>query len=203
MRRTKAEAEQTRRALLDAALTLFSTQGYESTTLAQIARQAGTTRGAIYWHFKNKADMLSALSDAHTHELFAAIDCSAQKERTWDVLTERLIRLTDNMYDNPEHRQFCLLLQQEAQHPDSQAIFARFEASWNELLTAAIRHSQAQKDTPADIDVQWAIFQIGTMMAGIIKHTANHQDNQTYRRYIPTIIRSTIAMIRAGRQARD
>ncbi|WP_311195329.1 TetR family transcriptional regulator [Suttonella sp. R2A3] len=203
MRRTKAEAEQTRQSLLDAALALFSEQGYESTSLAEIARTAGTTRGAIYWHFKNKADMLNALSEAHTQELFAAIEPSGDHEKTWDVLIERLIRLSENMYDNPPHRQFCLLLQQEAQHPDSQAIFTRFETSWNTLLTSAIRHSQAQHETPQDIDVQWAIFQIGTMMAGIIRNTANHQDNQAYRRYIPSIIRSTIAMIRDNRQVPD
>ena len=51
MRRTKSEAEQTRNSILDAALTLFDEQGYTQTTLSSIARQAGVTRGAIYWHF--------------------------------------------------------------------------------------------------------------------------------------------------------
>ena len=51
MRRTKEEAEQTRRALLDAGLRVFSRQGYAAIKLEDIAREAAVTRGAIYWHF--------------------------------------------------------------------------------------------------------------------------------------------------------
>ena len=57
MRRTKSEAEQTRNSILDAALTLFDEQGYTQTTLSSVARQAGVTRGAIYWHFENKDEI--------------------------------------------------------------------------------------------------------------------------------------------------
>lgn len=60
-RRTKAEAAATREALLDAAEEMFFDQGVARTSLEQIARRAGMTRGAVYWHFKNKADILHAL----------------------------------------------------------------------------------------------------------------------------------------------
>ncbi|MDW5378294.1 TetR family transcriptional regulator [Halomonas sp. HP20-15] len=60
-RRTKAEAEATREALLDAAESLFHDKGVARTSLEQIARHAGMTRGAVYWHFKNKADLFHAL----------------------------------------------------------------------------------------------------------------------------------------------
>jgi AcrR family transcriptional regulator len=63
MRRTKAEAEQTRSALLDAAEALFWAKGVTRTTLEDIARVAGMTRGAIYHHFRGKADLLNALLD--------------------------------------------------------------------------------------------------------------------------------------------
>lgn len=61
VRRTKAEAEATREALLDAAESLFHDKGVARTSLEQIARHAGVTRGAVYWHFKNKADLFHAL----------------------------------------------------------------------------------------------------------------------------------------------
>lgn len=61
MRRTKEEAEQTRQALLDAALTAFSEHGYQAARLQDIAAAAGTTRGAIYHHFDNKADLYRQL----------------------------------------------------------------------------------------------------------------------------------------------
>lgn len=61
MRRTKEEAEQTRQKLLDAALTAFSERGYQAARLQDIAAAAGTTRGAIYHHFDNKADLYRQL----------------------------------------------------------------------------------------------------------------------------------------------
>ncbi|TLF51921.1 TetR family transcriptional regulator [Halomonas urmiana] len=62
-RRTKAEAEATREALLDAAEEVFFDNGVARTSLEQIARHAGLTRGAVYWHFKNKADLFRAMLD--------------------------------------------------------------------------------------------------------------------------------------------
>lgn len=62
-RRTKAEAEGTRTAILDAAEVLFFQQGVSRTTLEKIAVAANVTRGAIYWHFQNKADLFNAMLD--------------------------------------------------------------------------------------------------------------------------------------------
>lgn len=62
-RKTKEEAAQTKIQLLDAALLVFSENGYSGTSLQQIAERAGYTRGAVYWHFKNKIEVLLALAD--------------------------------------------------------------------------------------------------------------------------------------------
>jgi AcrR family transcriptional regulator len=61
MRRTKEEAEQTRQALLDAAERVFLEYGVANATLAAIAREAKVTRGALYWHFRNKTDHCAAM----------------------------------------------------------------------------------------------------------------------------------------------
>lgn len=61
MRRTKEDAEQTRLQIIKAALTLFSRDGYSHTTLAMIAREAGYSRGPIYWHFRNKDHLYQAV----------------------------------------------------------------------------------------------------------------------------------------------
>ncbi|MEQ6916740.1 TetR family transcriptional regulator [Halomonas aquatica] len=63
VRRTKADAEATREALLDAAEEVFFERGVARTSLEQIARHAGVTRGAVYWHFHNKADLFRAMLD--------------------------------------------------------------------------------------------------------------------------------------------
>ena len=63
-RRTREEAEQTRQQLLATGLKLFSEQGVEATTLKQIAQVAGVTHGALYWHFRNRADLLQQIHHA-------------------------------------------------------------------------------------------------------------------------------------------
>lgn len=60
-RKTKAEAEVTREQIIDAAEQLFFQHGVSRTTLEKIAAAAGVTRGAIYWHFDNKAALFSAM----------------------------------------------------------------------------------------------------------------------------------------------
>ncbi|MBU1331733.1 MAG: TetR family transcriptional regulator [Gammaproteobacteria bacterium] len=79
MRRTKEEAEKTRHAILIAAELLFLEKGVAHTSLEQIARQAGVTRGAVYWHFKDKAhlfhDMLNQVR-LPPEELAERLQCS-------------------------------------------------------------------------------------------------------------------------------
>ena len=60
-RRTKAEAELTREALLDAAEQVFLEKGVGKSSLEEIARHVGMTRGALYWHFRNKQYLFEAM----------------------------------------------------------------------------------------------------------------------------------------------
>lgn len=60
-RKTKVEAEATRASILEAAEHVFMAKGVARASLEQVARAAGVTRGAIYWHFRNKQDILDAM----------------------------------------------------------------------------------------------------------------------------------------------
>ena len=62
-RRTKEESLITRRAIIAAAREVFHAHGVSSTSLEQIATAAGVTRGAIYWHFADKAALFYAMRD--------------------------------------------------------------------------------------------------------------------------------------------
>src|SRR5580698_1323685 len=55
------DAASTRERILDAALDLFVEQGYDGTSLRQIAEQLGVTKAALYYHFESKEDILMAL----------------------------------------------------------------------------------------------------------------------------------------------
>lgn len=60
-RKCKEDAEKTRQAVLESALDVFSEKGYAKATFDEIAARAGFTKGAVYWYFRNKADLVSAL----------------------------------------------------------------------------------------------------------------------------------------------
>ncbi|WP_269619283.1 TetR family transcriptional regulator [Zhongshania sp. BJYM1] len=64
MRRSKADAKVTRIRILDAAGKLFASHGIARTRLSDVATLAGVTRGAIYWHFKDKEALIEAMMDS-------------------------------------------------------------------------------------------------------------------------------------------
>ncbi len=78
VRKTKQEALETREKILDAAETLFQRCGVSRTSLQDIASEADLTRGAIYWHFKDKAEMFNAMMERATMPLEQAMDCARQ-----------------------------------------------------------------------------------------------------------------------------
>jgi TetR/AcrR family acrAB operon transcriptional repressor len=80
VRRTKEDALATRHRLLDAAEVLFLAKGVSHTSLQDIAREAQATRGAVYWHFKDKADLFNAMMDRVTLPLEASLEFLAHDE---------------------------------------------------------------------------------------------------------------------------
>lgn len=81
-RRTKEEALRTRELILDMAEREFHRRGVSRTSLEQVAAAAGVTRGAVYWHFRNKADLFNAMMNRVTLPLESEILRSG--ERTLD-----------------------------------------------------------------------------------------------------------------------
>lgn len=79
-RRTKEDAIATRNGLIDAAERVFREKGVSRASLSDIAHAAGATRGAIYWHFKDKVDLFGAMMDRVTLPLeqgFGGFESSA------------------------------------------------------------------------------------------------------------------------------
>ncbi len=74
MRRTKEEAEQTRKLLLKSALHVISEKGFNAFRLSDVAEHVGLTRGAIYWHFGNKKELLIALFKERLDPFFEIFD---------------------------------------------------------------------------------------------------------------------------------
>ena len=79
-RKTKEESEATREGILNAAELCFLNEGVFRTTLEHIAERAGYSRGAVYWHFKNKLEVLDAVLHRIEVPIFAGLEQVAQTE---------------------------------------------------------------------------------------------------------------------------
>ncbi len=112
MRRTKEAAAATREQLLQAALHCFRSQGYSATTLDDIARQAGTTRGAIHWHFGNKVELFNTLvreSYARASAIFSEIYATGERSPVLQ-LRQLLIRWLSYAEEDADFRAMLELL---------------------------------------------------------------------------------------------
>ncbi len=99
-RRTKDEADATRSSLLDAAERVFYEKGVARASLHEIAQAAGATRGAIYWHFKDKTALFNAMMDRVTLPLEAA--CSASEAAQAACPLQRLRTVVGQLLRNVE-----------------------------------------------------------------------------------------------------
>lgn len=107
MRRTREEAAATRAAVLDAALRVFSRKGYAATRLEEVAEEAGVTRGAVYWHFKGKADLYTALVQERAGKLVALHEealSPASRRAPLAALERLLVRSLEYLHEDPEFR---------------------------------------------------------------------------------------------------
>ncbi len=105
MRKTKEDAEITRNTLLDAALVVFSRQGYEITRLEDIAQEAKVTRGAIYHHFGGKVELYNALVAerfARANQVWS--DALTQSGTPLEVIRRLIVRVLQYLEEDADYR---------------------------------------------------------------------------------------------------
>lgn len=143
----------TRAKLVDAALKLFSTSGYEHATVDDISREAGYSKGAYYFHFSTKDDILSELLRMWTEDratVLAAADGEATSaEGLRDVLTA--------FFTYEEKRWPAVLLEfwsQALRNDDISRLMTQAYASWRGQIAAAFEQAAAsgavEVDSPND-----------------------------------------------------
>jgi len=137
VRRTKEEAQATRERLLDAAELLFHAQGVSQTSLQQIAQAADATRGAVYWHFKDKADLFNAMMDRVTLPMEAANRAVLEEgEAPLAALERSLIDALRLTATNPQVRRVFQIAMHKVEYTDEMAsVQARHLSSRSGCLT--------------------------------------------------------------------
>lgn len=159
-RKTKLDALATRDTILDCAESLFIQQGVSRTTLQHIAHQAGVTRGAIYWHFPDKAAVFNAMMQRVKMPLESAMQ-SMQLADPADPIgdlqksTMMVFELTEN--DPRARRVFEIATLKIEFVNEMDAVRARrveVQANWianaENKIRVAVQNKQAREDLQAN-----------------------------------------------------
>lgn len=175
-RKTKQQALETRQHILDAAVQEFSERGVSATSLTDIATAAGVTRGAIYWHFKNKVDLFNEvweLSESKIGDL--ELEYQAKyPENPLRILREILIYILTSTVDDSHRRALMeivfhkcefvgeMVSLQEARKVLSLAGYERIES----VLRNSMRHGQL----PADLNTRRAAVILRAYITGLMEN---------------------------------
>lgn len=134
----------TRQQILDASLRLFSERGFARTTVRDIARQAGITDAAIYYHFESKRELLEALVEERG---FLSSLQTLERIETDNALRETIIWMSRgaiNLMD--ENRDFLRLIIMEGLGGDDAALeqYHRLMNLWESALAKVLRRYEAK-----------------------------------------------------------
>ena len=173
-RSTKEEALETRCRILDAAVEVFYARGVSQTSLADVANAAGVTRGAIYWHFKNKGDLFNAMCERVRLPMEAMIQNSAEESavdplgqfRSWC-----LYALEEGAH-NPQTRKVFSIILHKCEFVDPQdPIYMRQQECFLQgriNIQRILRYAVAKGQLPRDLDPFLAAVTVQALLSGIL-----------------------------------
>ncbi|MGV3626460.1 MAG: TetR family transcriptional regulator [Betaproteobacteria bacterium] len=175
-RRTKDEAVETRNQILDAAERVFNKRGVSRTSLADIAEAASVTRGAIYWHFKDKADLFCEMVARVTMPMEDA-PCQINPAMEEDPLTSVRAMLTGILQrtsgDLQARRVFHIVFHKCEYVDEMEAVWKRFsemQAGCLSRLEQGLARALKQGQLPAGLDVRRTAIGLHAMVDGLISN---------------------------------
>ncbi|MDO4694352.1 MAG: TetR family transcriptional regulator [Eikenella sp.] len=198
MRKTKIEAQKTRQHLLKAALDTFYVRGMTRSSLNEIAQNAGVTRGALYWHFKNKEDLFEGLF----RQVFAAVSADLNHAlenhapdiwRSWEDAT---VKLFERMETDETIRKFCSILHTKCEYTEQNhtivKIMRNYQDMWQRQLSDVVSLSMEQKKLPENLDRRAAVIYMMTTVIGLLELWFNMPEQFSIGQMGPRIIRAAM-----------
>ena len=138
-RRKRADGEQSRERILDAANEIASERGYEGTSIGLVSKKCGLPASSIYWHFKDKDDLLAAVIDRSFETWLRVWEPPSDGEPR-----ERVIglakQLAKGLLDNPDFLRLGLMLALERRpvEPSARARFLQARTQATDSLMGAL-----------------------------------------------------------------
>lgn len=180
-RKTKEEAQKTRQLILDTALSLFCANGITETSLTDIASMAGVTRGAIYWHFKNKNELFLTIWEEFCEPLSNLLDASISTDEPDPLgkLHSFLTALLHDMATNPGQQQmFVVLFNLDSSNKDIGEIHQHTQYKFQKFLSElelSIANAIHRGQIPYATDAKIVANLISATINGCILNMINNQ----------------------------
>jgi AcrR family transcriptional regulator len=135
----RVASAQTRRKILDVALELFSTQGYDRTSLREISERLGFTKAALYYHFRAKEDILRALAGDLIEQFERIVEAGVNNpDRSLRARTQVLSEMVDLLLSNQATAVLLVSEKPPLNHTDlGERTFRVFRTASQALLPAA------------------------------------------------------------------
>lgn len=162
VRKTKEEAELTRSGILDAAERLFHAQGVAGTSLQNIAETAGVTRGAVYWHFRDKADLFNAMMERVCmpfDEASEAVD-RAPPDQALSRLREHLAFLLERTQSDEQVRRVFSIATQMIEYNGELALVRERRLQWQAVHLALLERALAAARKSGQVTTQVPLKQV-------------------------------------------
>ena len=175
MRKTKTEAQKTRQHLLDAALEVFWRDGVTRASLQAIAQEAGVTRGALYWHFKNKEDLFETLFEQQYADFFAAFNDQTLRDNqdVWTHMQHNLTAMFETLATRESKHKFCNVMfskcEQTAGNETITELACRYHRLFQKQIAYALQLSREQGRLPENTDIELAAIYLESSLVGLIK----------------------------------
>lgn len=171
---TKEEALETRSRIIDAAELVFHRQGVSSTSLADVAQTAGLTRGAIYWHFKNKHDLFVAMVERIGLPLEERMEIGADPQEADPLgrMREALIYALVETATSPRtHRVLDILFNKcELVDPADSIAVRRHQgfAAAMSRIERTLANAMSRGQLPEGLDVHFAAVMLHSAFVGVL-----------------------------------
>jgi len=131
-RKTKEEAEKTRKKILASALSLFAKKGYENTTFTDIAARLKLTKGAVYWHFKSKDELLLELVHLALERFHRQLDnLMPLEDLTFPKVAELMVENAEEVVGDARARDFLSLMHGQIRWSDKSMASVREQLFMN------------------------------------------------------------------------
>lgn len=174
-RRTKEEAEETKKAICLAALDIFCEKGYSRTTFDEIAKRINLTKGAIYWHFRNKADILTEIIRKGFTISQSLLSVNLSQVNSIYDLKEHILSEVKLIQENKIYKKFLffVIFQMEWSEAILNKVGSEIQdiiQSGEEIRKAALRKSQASGEISDSIDIEELSWILGSLHHGMIKN---------------------------------